>query len=223
MRHLMVKRAGSWWEELASESQREELARLAGQRGWGTSLMLTGWWHLLAFSCCYYLTVGCDYHGSAGYLAIWVAELLGVWLIFRLRGGPRRPEAPPPLARFVFRVWGAYFVLAFNLGTMNTLRGHAMFELFPAMASLAAFGFLTMTFAVNRRFFLAVLVMFASGLMMAAWLPRAYLVFGLAWCAVLNGVGLMLRRGEHAVSVPAIGPGRRVAREPLPVRAVEAD
>ena len=103
---------------------------------------------------------------------------------------------PPPLFRFVVRVWIAYFLLAFNLGSMNTLRGNVMYELFPAMASLASFAFLVLTFAVHRRFFAAVLVMFAAGLLMAAFLLHAYLIFAVAWWFVLQGIGgtLLLRR-----------------------------
>jgi hypothetical protein len=179
-------------EELSTPLQLEQLGRLALQRHWGLSLLLVGWLHLLAFSLCYYLTVARDYHEAAGYLAVWVGELLGVGLIFRLCGGPPPAEAPPPLARFVVRVWVAYFVLAFNLGTMHTLRGHQMFELFPAMASLASFAFLVMTFSISRRFFWAVLVMFVSGLLMAAHLLHAFLIFALAWWLVLNGIGLGL-------------------------------
>src|SRR5207249_12034006 len=96
------------------------------------------------------------------------------------------------------RVWIAYFVLAFNLCSMNTLRGHKLFELFPAMASLASFAFLVMTFAVSRKFFAAVLVMFASGLLMSAYLLHAYLIFALAWWLVLNGIGLRLWRCLHS-------------------------
>jgi hypothetical protein len=94
-------------------------------------------------------------------------------------------------------VWVAYFVLAFNLGSLNTLRGHTMFEFFPAIAPLASFAFLAMTFTVSRRFFGAVLVMFATGLLMAAFLLHAYLIFALAWWVVLNGVGLALCRGRR--------------------------
>jgi hypothetical protein len=182
----------SFWQELATPAQREQLARLAQQRNWSLSLLLTGWLHLLAFSLCYYLTIAVEYHGSAGYLTIWLSELLGVALIFRLCGGPRRPGETPPLARFLARVWVAYFLLAFNLGTMNTLRGHHLFELFPAMASLASFAFLAMTFVIDRRFFAAVLVTFAAGLLMAAFHAHAYLVFALAWWAILNVIGLAL-------------------------------
>ena len=109
-------------------------------------------------------------------------------------------ETPPPLARFVVRVWLSYFVLAFNLGSMNTLRGHRLFELFPAMASLASFAFLVMTFAVSRRFFAAVLVMFAAGLLMAAFLLHAFLIFALAWWLVLNGIGLALWSANRSSS-----------------------
>ena len=190
----------SIWEELADPAQIEPLERLARERNWGLSLVLVGWLHLLAFSLCYYLTIVQDYHEAAGYLAVWVGELACMGLIFRLCGGPRSAQPTPPLVRFLIRVWIAYFVLAFNLGTLNTLRGHKMFEFFPAMASLASFGFLVMTFAVSRRFFAAVLVMFASGLLMAAFLLHAYLIFALAWWIVLNGIALHL--GWAAVRSP---------------------
>jgi hypothetical protein len=184
------------WEEPvtpAPPAQLDLLERLAQQRNWGLSLVLVGWLHLVAFSLCYYLTVVRAYHDAPGYLAIWLGELLGMGLIFRLCGGPRTSHVhTPPLARFIFRVWISYFLLAFNLCSMNTLRGHHLFEFFPAMASLASFAFLVMTFAVSRRFFWAVLVMFAAGLLMAAYLLHAYLIFALAWWLVLNGIGMTL-------------------------------
>jgi hypothetical protein len=213
-RHPRSEAPTSVWHELADPSQLHQLKRLARERNWGLALLLVGWLHLLAFGLCYYLTVARGYHGAAGYLAVWVGELCGVALIFRLCGGPRSAEAPPPLARFVVRVWVSYFVLAFNLGTMNTLRGHYMFELFPAMASLASFAFLVMSFAVNRRFFWAVPVLFAAGLLMAAFLLHAYLIFGLAWWLVLNGVGLgLLARGRRREAETPRG-GRSARRLP---------
>jgi hypothetical protein len=183
-------------QDPSTPSQLDQLARLARQRRWGLALLLVAWLHLLAFSLCHYLTIACGYHEAAGYLAVWAGELCGMGLIFRLCGGPRPAEAPPPLARFIFRLWVSYFVLAFNLGTMNTLRGNRLFELFPAMASLASFAFLVMAFAVSRRFFAAVLVMFAAGLLMSAYLMHAYLIFALAWWLVLNGIGLGLLWGR---------------------------
>jgi hypothetical protein len=196
----------SIWQELATPPQVEAFLRLARQRRWGLSLALVGWLHLLAFGVCYYLTIVRDYHEPAGYLAVWVGELLGVGLIFRLCGGPRPAEqARQPLERLVVRVWVSYLLLVFNLGTLNTLRGHRMFEFFPATATLASFAFLVMTFVLSRRFFAAVLVLFGSGLLMAAYLLHAYLVFALAWWLVLNGIGLRLLRTRP---VPARqGPG----------------
>lgn len=186
----------SFWEELSTPSQRDQLTRLARRRRWGLSLVLVGWLHLLAFCLCYYLTVGLRYMEAPGYLVIWIGELCGMGLIFRLCGGPREEGPSPPLARLVVRVWVSYFLLAFNLCSMHALSGHRMFELFPAMASLASFAFLVMTFAVHRRFFAAVLVMYPAGLLMSAFLPHAYLIFAVAWWLVLNGVGLTLPRGR---------------------------
>ncbi len=179
----------------STEHARYALTRIAHERRWGLALVLLGWWHLLAFGGCYYLTIAAEYHGLAGYLLIWIGELAGTWLIFRGCGGRRRADQPvAPLEQFVRRVWLAYLVLAFNLGTLNTLRGHRLFEFFPAMASLASFAMIVMSVTVDRRFFAAVVVMFASGLLMAANLLHAYLIFALAWWAILNGIGTVLLR-----------------------------
>ncbi len=194
------------WEFLATADQLDELHRLARERRWGLAFIAVAWLHLLAFLLCNHMSATEHYHAAAGYLGVWVSELLCVGLIFALCAGPRRNRTSlTPLARFVIRVWVAYFVLAFNLGTMNTLRGNEMFELLPAMASLGSFAFLVMTFAVHRWFFAAVLVMFAAGLLMAAYLLHAYLVFAWAWWLVLNGIGISLvwkEKPSRATRVP---------------------
>jgi hypothetical protein len=190
----------------------EELEGLALRRHWDLALVLVGWLHLLAFGCCYCLTVVANYHEAPGYLALWAGELLGAALIFRACGGSRSAgPAPGPLLRLVRRVWIAYFILAFDLASLNTLRGHRLFEFFPAIRPLASFAFLIMTALVSRRFFGAVLVMYASGLLMAAHLLHAYLVFGVAWWLVLNWTGISLcwrrRNGQEAPAArPPSGP-----------------
>jgi hypothetical protein len=189
---------------LSDQGQRDQLAQSARQRDWGLSLLLVGWLHLFAFAFCYYLTIQHGYHEAPGYLLVWIAELCGMWLIFRICGG-QRPAATtvPPLELAVRRVWTAYFFLAFNLGSLNALRGHQLFEFFPAVASLASFAFLMMAMLVHRWFFAAVLVMFVSGLLMAANLLHAYLVFAISWWLVLSGIGSALwfdRRNQAALN-----------------------
>ena len=192
--------------ELPTGDQHLQLKQLAARRNWGWALLLIRWLHLLAFSFCHFLTIVRDYHDATGYLMIWIGELLGMWLIFRVCGGPRLAEPPPmPLELFIRRVWIAYFLLAFNLGSMNTLRGNAMFEFFPAMASFASFAFIMMSIVVSWRFFSAVLVMFASGLLMAANLMHAYLIFALAWWLVLNGIGMNLLRKQRRIPATSQG------------------
>jgi hypothetical protein len=189
----------SVWDELATPAHRDQLQLRAQQRRWPQALILIGWLHLLAFLLCYYLTIIQDYHEQARYLIVWLGELFGVGLIGRFCGRSAPASAPSlPLERFLIRVWIAYVVLAFNLGTLNTIRGHRLFELFPAMASLASLAFLVMTFAVSRRFYVAVLVMFIAGLLMATFLLHAYLIFALAWWFVLNGIGITLRSERHS-------------------------
>ena len=169
------------------------------RRRLGLALALVGWLHLIAFGACWWLTVGVGYHGAGGYLAIWCAELLGALGILRVCAGSWPGDEQ---GRLVARVWLSYLLLAANLCTMNGLRGHQMFELFPAMASLASFGFLMMTFAVDGRFFAAVLVMFVSGLLMAAWHLHAYLIFAVAWWTVLNGIALAIQPRSVRREVP---------------------
>lgn len=191
--------------DLATQDQRRQLEQVARQRNWGLSLLLVAWLHLLAFSFCYYLTIVRGYHEAPGYLLVWVGELCGAWAIFRSCGGVRLPDPPAqPLERLIRRVWIAYFVLAFNLGSMNNLAGHAMFELFPAIAPLASFAFLMMTITVSWRFIGAVLVMFACGLLMAAHLLHAYLFFALAWWLVLNAIGLTLWLRSRSSPLPSV-------------------
>jgi hypothetical protein len=201
----MSKTLGNLLEvELLTVAQRAQLVRVARERNWGLALMLIGWLHLAAFSICYYLTIVRDYHKADIYLTIWISELFGMWLIFRCCGGSRRADQPtgaPEL--FIRRVWIAYFLLAFNLGSLNTLRGHHLFELFPAMASLASFALILMSIVLDWRFFVAVLVMFGSGLLMAAHLLHAFLIFAVAWWAVLNGIGLTLLASRSGGQEPS--------------------
>jgi hypothetical protein len=73
--------------ELIAQEQRQQLAQLALERNWGLSLVLVGWLHLAIFLTCYYLTIVRDYHGSFGYLTLWLGELAAMGLIFRVCGG----------------------------------------------------------------------------------------------------------------------------------------
>lgn len=179
---------------LTTQGQREAFLAIAERRRWDLAFLVLAWVHLGAFAACWVLTVFRNYHDSAGYLGIWVGELLAMAVVFRVCGGKRPPElVPGALERFVRRVWIAYFLLAFNLGSLNTLRGHALFEFFPAMASLGSFAFIVLTLVLHRDFFVAVVILFCSGLLMAAQLTHAYLIFALAWWLVLTGIGWRLR------------------------------
>src|SRR5262245_44475588 len=97
------------WQELSTASQRDQLAQLARRQNWGLALVLAGWLHLAAFLVCYWMTVGLDYHGAPGYLAVWASEFAGVVAIGWLCGVWARTRAAP-LATFIMRVWIAYFV-----------------------------------------------------------------------------------------------------------------
>lgn len=186
----MTQQFQRWLEvELCTPEQMADLWQRARERHWGVALILIGWLHLFAFLGCYYFTIVLDYHEATPYLTLWFGELLGMWLIFRCCAWNQPRGRGPVLESFIRRVWLAYFLLAFNLASMNTLRGHEMFELFPAMASLGSFAFLMLTIVLSWRFFGAVLILFASGLLMATFFWHAFLIFAIAWWLVLNGIG----------------------------------
>src|ERR1700756_4914009 len=91
--------------EFPTGEQHKLLKDLAGRRNWGLALLLVGWLHLLAFSFCYFLAIVRHYHESTGYLMVWIGELAGMWLIFRICGGSRLTDRPPlPLELFIRRV-----------------------------------------------------------------------------------------------------------------------
>ena len=69
------------------------------------------------------------------------------------------------------------------------------------IASLASFAFIMMSLLADSRFFVAVVVMFISGLLMAANFLHAFLIFALAWWLVLNGIGWMLLESKGAEAV----------------------
>jgi threonine/homoserine/homoserine lactone efflux protein len=66
-----------------------------------------------------------------------------------------------------------------------------------------------MTLVLSWRFFGAVVVMYVSGLFMAAFLLHSYLIFAVVWWLVLNWIGLTLWRS---------GPRRRISSQQATLR-----
>ena len=182
-----------WVAARQKEQMLGQLEATAAARNWALALAVVGWLHLGVFVSCHYLSSVRDYHYPPVFAALWAAELMGVAAAFRLCGGRRGPKpAIQPIERLVRRIWGAYFVLAVSVTMLNGTAGHTHFVLLPAIASLASFAFIMMTVLVTWRFFGAVLVMFASGLLMAAHPHYAYVIFGVAWWFVLERIAMML-------------------------------
>jgi hypothetical protein len=77
-----------------------------------------------------------------------------------------------------------------------------------------------MAILIDRRFLAGALVMFVSGLLMAANLLHAYLVFAVGWWIVLNSIGLALcldrRRAASLNSRPVVR--ESASKMPVPLK-----
>ena len=185
-----------------------DLGRVAARDRWGRALLILGWIHLGFFGLCQWLyepTVQRDYR----IVGLWVLEVATVVGFLRLALGQGWWRASP-LAGVVVRVWATFFILAFNVATINNLTGWDLDWFKLAWATLSTFGFATMAWLVRPRFLIPAVQMSFTGLLMArnpAWM---YLIYGVSWWAALQGIGLDLeRRGTRDRARFRGEPGRK--------------
>lgn len=186
-----------------------ELDRVAARDRWGLALMAVGWVHLGFMLICQVM------HTSGGrravpYVAVWGLELACVLVALRRLAG-RAWYRATPLAGLIARVWGTFLILSFNLAALNTLSGleHEWFK--PVLATLSTFGFATMAYLIDTRFFIPAVQMYFTGLLMVMNVDKCYAIYGLSWWVALQGIGLSLERRRAG---PQSEPKTRRGAEP---------
>jgi hypothetical protein len=189
-----------------------DLDRVAARRRWGLALSAVGWIHLAVFLTCEWMYVHGDRRAIA-YVALWGLELAAVvWTLRKIAG--RGWTKSTPMAGLVSRVWATFLILSFNLASLNTLTGldHEWFR--PALCTLSTFGFATMAYLINLRFFIPAVQMYCTGLLMVRYPLHSYLIYGLSWWLALQLIGGMLERRRLTRFAPVIGSwkGRRAIR-----------
>ncbi len=135
------------------------------------------------------------------YVALWGAEIVTVlWTIGRIAG--RDWFRSTPMAGLIARVWVTFLILSFNLASLNVLTGlhHEWFK--PVLCTLSTFGFATMAYLVSVRFFIPAVWMYFTGLLMVSFLDQSYLIYGVSWCAVLQGIGWTVERRRARFFAP---------------------
>jgi hypothetical protein len=179
-----------------------DLDRVAARDRWGVALSAIGWVHLGFFLVCQRIHSVGDRTGSH-YVALWATELAVVlWIVRRVAG--RHWYRSTPLAGLVARVWGTFLILSLNLASMNTMTGldHEWFK--PVLCTLSTFGFATMAYLISLRFFIPAVWMYFTGLLMVMKLDQSYLIYGVSWCGVLQGLAWTLERRRVRYFAPLV-------------------
>jgi hypothetical protein len=78
--------------------------------------------------------------------------------------------------------------LCLNVVMLNVLSGQPLFAFLPVLAVLSSFGFTVLTTVISRRFMIAGLMMFGTGLLMAAFPAYRFLIFGSGWLLILQSL-----------------------------------
>lgn len=168
----------------------DELARTAARGRWGRALMISGWVHLAALAssqAIYRPEVDRDFR----HVVLWLFDLgatLGVFRVVCGRGWYRAS----PAAALIVRVWGTFFILAFNLLMSNLLTGWSIHWFRLAWTTLSSFGFAAMAWIVSLWFLVPAVQMYLTGLLMIQLTHWNYLIYGVSWWAALQGIGLAL-------------------------------
>ena len=177
----------AWKAALAADA-----ARVAARDRWGRAFIAIGWTHLAIFLGCQALYRPIKVTDPR-FLALWVLDVIFVVGILRLVAGPRWYRASPGAA-LVVRVWATFLILSFNVMSLNVLTGWAVDWFKPVWAALSSFGFAMMAWLFGVRFLVPAVQMYFTGLLMVRFPHWNYTIYGVSWCAALQGIGWSLER-----------------------------
>jgi hypothetical protein len=176
----------------------EDLDRVAARDFWGRAIIGIGWIHLIAFAICEQMFTRGILRGTY-YLAVWSVELIAVLVLMRAVAGPGWARSTP-LAGVIVKIWATFLILSFNLASLNTLSGfeHDWFK--PPLATLSTFGFATLAYLIDRRFFIFAVQMYFTGLLMVMNPRHSYAIYGASWWLALQAIGVALERRRIALN-----------------------
>lgn len=173
----------------------------AARENHGLIYTLLGWEHLAACAATNYLIehVRLEHPHRWPYLLPWVAWVVVALATVRLVRG-RVPEGQSPLGVILFRTWLIFFLLCGNVVALNLAAGLPLLIFLPVLATLSSFALSLLTALVSRRFLPAVLLMIATGVAIARLPQYGFLIYGVSWLVILQGLGIVLmrRRQERA-------------------------
>jgi hypothetical protein len=162
-------------------------------------LIAERWWlvwvavgvHMLAGSLLLQWLIwrGADRATLAAVLAALAAILFLLIRLIHRRSGGRRTSTETCL----WWVWTTHILCTFAFAVLEAIAGLPPLVLAPAFALLCAFAF-SMMAMVTDRFFLAHAVLFVCvAAAMTAWREWQFVIYGVAWFAVLVALGVYQR------------------------------
>lgn len=186
-----------------------ELRRAAIRDRWSLGLVAIGWVHLATFLASHAMYRAGNL-APPRYLLIWGVEAAVVAILIRrtVTGNGRHPA--PPLFGVLARVWITFLILGFSVASLNNLTGMPPDWFKPAWGTLSTFGFAMLAWLVSLWFLIPAVQMSLTAMLMAAFMPHAYLIYAISWWAALHLVALGLERARAAESGAArFGPASR--------------
>lgn len=201
MRVLEVAEAEPAWEPAADvavgldrwrSALRNDMSRELDDPRWPRALVGVAITHLAACLVCQWLAEPVS-RRDLRYLAIWFVELVAVFVVMRRLAGRhwiRRCAA----INLVAKLWTTFLILSFNVVSLNSLVGieHPWFK--AVWGTLSTFLFASLAWLFTPLFFIPAVQMWATGLLMAAFDPYAYAIYGASWCLALCGIAFNIRR-----------------------------
>ena len=157
----------------------------------GVGLVWLGWFHLLIFACCEFLFLRGD-RAATHFLPLWATDLAFAVLILRHRLPGKAGTGERGLGRLAVRVWLTFAILCFTSASLNSLTGFQVDWFKISWSLLGTFAFAMMAWIFHLAFLIPAVQMSITALLIATWPSHAYLIFGVSWLAVLNGLGILL-------------------------------
>jgi hypothetical protein len=176
-----------------------QLEETAARENHGVIYTLLGWEHLAACAATNYLIemTHLEHPLCWPFLLPWLAWIAAALLTVRLVRG-REAQGRSPLGVHLFRTWMIFFILCGNVVALNLATGLPLLVFLPVLAMLSTFVLLLLTALVSRRFLPAALLMIVTGLATARIPEYGFLIYGVAWLLILQGLGLALLRRRNS-------------------------
>jgi hypothetical protein len=168
----------------------EQFERTAAVENHWLMYLLLGWEYLTTCAVSHYLLEVLRVQVRWPYAAVWLTQIVVAAATARLvTGRPQVEESPlEPINR---RLWLMFQLLCINVAVLNIVSGQPSFAFLPALAVLSSFGFTVLTTVISRRFMVAGLTMFVTGVLMAVFPAYRFLIFGGGWLLILQSLAVV--------------------------------